>query len=147
MSWTVFEKTIRRSSEPKCTISRLGRLQFNSSAGAILHRNAVEQVLLLWDKDSRKIGVRSINKKDPRAYTVRFAGKHKGAGFAAKTFLEWIQYDHSETKAFPCEWNEADSTFEIALAMGEKPEEIKSGYSKPVRVRENEVRRVARLSS
>jgi hypothetical protein len=121
MSYEIFEKTIRRDTEPRVTISTLGRIQFNASASRILDKNAVETVLLLWDKDTRKIAIKSISKKDDRAYRMRYAKKGKGAGFAAKTFLEWCGYNYSETKGYPCEWNEADSMFEVSVPAAEAP--------------------------
>jgi len=117
MSYVIFEKTVRRDTEPRVTISTLGRIQFNSSASRILDKNAVETVLLQWDKDARKVGIKSIAKKDDRAYKMRYAKKGKGAGFAAKTFLEWIGHNYSETKNYPCEWNEAESMFEVTLPI------------------------------
>jgi hypothetical protein len=117
MSYEIFEKIVRRDTEPRLTISTLGRFQFNSSASRILDKHPVETVLLLWDKDMRKIAVKSITKKDDRAYRVRYAKKGKGAGFAAKTFLIWIGYDYSETKRYPCTWNEAESMFEVLLPI------------------------------
>jgi hypothetical protein len=119
MGYEIFEKTIRRDTEPRVTISSLGRLQFNASASKILDRHAVETVLLLWDKDARKVGVKSISKKDERSYQMRYAKKGKGAGFAARTFLEWCGYDYSETKGYPCEWNEAEAMFEVSLPPAE----------------------------
>jgi hypothetical protein len=117
MSYVIFEKQVRRDTEPRVTISTLGRIQFNSSASRILDKNAVETVLLQWDKDARKVAIKSIAKKDDRAYKVRYAKKGKGAGFAAKTFLEWIGHNYSETKNYPCQWNEAESMFEVTLPL------------------------------
>jgi hypothetical protein len=117
MSYVIFEKTVRRDTEPRVTISTLGRIQFNASASRILDKNAVETVLLQWDKDARRVGIKSITKKDDRAYKMRYAKKGKGAGFAAKTFLEWIGHNYSETKNYPCEWNEAESMFEVTLPI------------------------------
>jgi hypothetical protein len=122
MSYEIFEKTVRRDTEPRVTISTLGRFQFNATASRILDKNAVETVLLLWDKDARKMGIKSITKKDDRAYRVRYAKKGKGAGFAAKTFLAWINHDYTETKGYACTWNEAESTFEVPLPIeADKP--------------------------
>jgi hypothetical protein len=59
--------------------------------------------------------------KDDRAYQMRYAKKSKGAGFAAKTFLEWCGYNYSETKGYPCTWNEAESMFEVSLPPAEAP--------------------------
>jgi len=115
MGWEIFEKVTRRSTTPMMTISKLGRFAFNGAAAKILSDNAVDSVLAMWDKDTRKIGVRSIAKKDARAYTVRYARKNASAGFAVKTFLAHIGYDFSETRSFPCEWNEDDQTCVISI--------------------------------
>jgi hypothetical protein len=136
--YEIFEKTVRRDTEPRVTISTLGRIQFNATASRVLDKNAVETVLLLWDKDARKIGIKSITKKDDRAYKVRYAKKGKGAGFASKTFLDWIKHDYSESKSYPCVWNEAESTFEISLPN--EPEKIINQISgMPPRVRRGEI--------
>lgn len=119
MSYEIFEKTIRRDTEPRVTISVLGRLQFNATASRLLYKHAVETVLLLWDKDHRKMAMKTISKKDDRSYQLRYAKKGKGAGFAAKTFLEWCGYDYSQTKSYPCEWNEVESMFEIPIPSSE----------------------------
>jgi hypothetical protein len=115
MGYEIFEKTIRRDTEPRVTISTLGRLQFNASASKVLYKHAIEAVLLLWDKDTRKMAIKSKSGKDERAYQMRYAKKSKGAGFAARTFLEWCGYDYSQTKSYPCEWNEGESMFEVSL--------------------------------
>jgi len=70
---------------------------------------------LLWDKDARKIAVRSTAKKDARAYTVRYAAKYKLAGFAAKTFLNHIQYDFTTTNQYPCTWDGQSEMYEVQL--------------------------------
>jgi hypothetical protein len=40
MSYEIFEKSVRRDTEPRVTISTLGRLQFNASASKILSKHA-----------------------------------------------------------------------------------------------------------
>jgi hypothetical protein len=115
MAYEVFEKVTRRVTTPMMTISSGGRLNFNTAASEILHKNAVEDVLLMWDREARKVAIRSIAKKDARSYRMRFSRENRAAGFAAKPFLEYIGYDYSHTKAFPCAWNEEQGMFEAAL--------------------------------
>jgi hypothetical protein len=115
LGYEVYEKVIRRTTSPTLTISKLGRISFNAAAAETLHKSAVEYVLLLWDKDARKVAVRSTTKKEPRAYTIRYAAKHKLAGFAAKTFLNHIQYDFSTTNQYPCTWDEQSEMYEVQL--------------------------------
>lgn len=117
MSWQIYEKTAtRRSTEPTLTISKkFGRLGFNAAATELLKQQAFETVLLMWDADTHRIGIRNVMKKDSRSYTLRFSKKQYGAGFAARTFLNHINYDYSETRNFPIEWNEADGIFVVQL--------------------------------
>jgi hypothetical protein len=126
LGYEVYEKVVKRMTSPTLTISKLGRLSFNAAAAEMLRKNAVEYVLVLWDKDTRKVAVRSTAKKDPRAYTIRYAQKYRLAGFAAKTFLNHIQYDFTETHQYPCTWNEQDDMYEIQL-----PAERFKGAKKP----------------
>jgi hypothetical protein len=126
VSWQIYEKTkSRRSSEPTMTVSKkFGRLSFNASAAELMKLNAMETVLLMWNPETRQIGVRNVMKKDARSYTLRFSKKQYGAGFAARTFLNHIGYDYSVTRSFPCEWNEQDGIFVIQLtedAFSQKP--------------------------
>jgi hypothetical protein len=81
----------------------------------MLRKKGIQEVLLLWDKDGRRIAIQSITKKDSRSYMVRFSRRDKSAAFAARPFLECIRYDYSHTKAFPCEWNEEQHMFEVSL--------------------------------
>jgi hypothetical protein len=113
MAWEVYEKIIRRSTSPTLTISKLGRISFNSAAAETLAKQSVSHVLLLWDKDAHKIGVRVVAKKDSRSYNVHYAPKNSSAGFAAKTFLHHIGYDYGTTKGYPCRWIEKESTYEV----------------------------------
>lgn len=123
MSYEVFEKTVRRDTEPRVTISTLGRIQFNASAARKLQEEGVDAVLLLWDKDTRKIAMKKTSKKDDRSYVLRYAKKGNGAGFASKTFLEWCRYDYSQTKSYPCKWVESESMYEFSVDAVTQPVE------------------------
>jgi|SRR5579862_3538081 len=123
MAWQVFEKVVHRSTSPTITISKLGRIGFNGAASKTLHENGVEYVLLMWDKENRRIGIRRVGKKDSRSYTVHYAKKYAWSGFAAKGFLEHIGLDYSETKTFPGEWDETDSMFVLSLPDASTSEE------------------------
>ncbi len=115
MAWVVFEKTVRRSTEPTITISKLGRFNFNGAATRILHDGGTESVLLMWDADTKMVGVRRVGKRDSRSYTVHYARKNAWAGFAAKTFLVHIGYDYSKTTSFPAKWDKTEEMFVFCL--------------------------------
>jgi hypothetical protein len=115
MAWEVYERVVRRSTVPRLTISKLGRISFNAAATDTLAKSNVSHVLLLWDREARKVGVRAVGKKDSRSYSVHYAAKNASAGFAAKTFLDFIHYNFSKTQGFLCHWNDKESTFEAEI--------------------------------
>jgi len=119
MSWQIYEKTReRKATEPIMTISKkFGRLAFNSPAAEIMKKNAMESVLLMWNPENLQIGIRNVMKKDARAYSLHFAKKQYGASFGARSFLNHIGYDYSETRKFSCEWNEQDGIFVVQLTL------------------------------
>lgn len=109
MPFEVFTREFVRTTEPKVTITNLGRIAINNSASALLKKNpATEHVLLLWDKTTNRIGIQPIKKGDHRSYPLKAYGPkgRTGTGFSAVTFLKFIGYDYSETHSYPAEWGE-----------------------------------------
>jgi hypothetical protein len=100
---------------PSVTFNKMGRLQFNKAATAKLEKEAVEYVLLLWDAQLNKVGLRLITKKDSRAYKVAFGAKGNGAGFSAKTFFDFIGLDYTETKTVPVDIGEGEILLEFQI--------------------------------
>ncbi|MGB6429617.1 MAG: hypothetical protein WBF06_03460 [Candidatus Acidiferrales bacterium] len=127
MSWEIFTRRVRRSGSPNVTFNKLGRLAFNKSATAILEKDAVEYVLLMWDAAKHQLGVRPISKKDSRAYALAYGKKGNGAGFSAKTFMDYIGYDRSESRSYPAKWDESESMF-----VAEIPEEHLQANKQPL---------------
>jgi hypothetical protein len=115
MAFEIFSRKIQRGGPPSVTFTTLGRLSFNMTATAQFEKNAVENVLLLWDKEKRLIGVRPITKKDLRAYKVHYGKKGNGCGFSAKTFLRYIGYNEGNTRSTPARWNEQEEMFIIEV--------------------------------
>lgn len=117
MAYEVFTRKVNRSGSPTIGFSKLGQLQFNQSAARILQKDAIEHVLLLWDPATRHMAVKSIsNKKDPRAYHIKYLTQGNGAGFSAKTFLDYIGVDITERRSVPVEINtNNDMLIEVEL--------------------------------
>jgi len=123
MAWEIFTKESKvRSTAPVLTIGKkLGRCTLNRAAAMLFDKEPVEYVLILWDKEKRKVGLRPIGKKDPRAFAIRYLrSKDKdhavvAAAFSGVTFLHHIGYDLSTTKSYPIKWNEGESIFEVDI--------------------------------
>jgi len=111
----VFDRKVTRRIEPTVTLTTLGRIAMNTGAASILHKAAAEFVLLLWDSDTSKIGIKVIGKKELRSYVLHFGKNGNGAGFSAMTFLNFIKYDFSESRAFPLQWDESGNMFVFSI--------------------------------
>ena len=116
MAYQIFEKRHARMTTPAVTIATNGRIILNSAAARIFHKNAVENVLLLFDAEQNKMALRSISKKDSRAYKVTFGRNQNGCSFSGKSFLDWAKMDYREKHTFPAVWNEEEVLLEISLA-------------------------------
>lgn len=61
--------------------------------------------------------LRPITKKDQRAYRLAYGKKGNGAGFSAKTFMDHIGYDYSESRSTPVTWDEGESMYIAEIPM------------------------------
>lgn len=111
MSFEIFTRQMVRTGDPMVTLMATGRMSLNKQAGNRLEQKAVERVLLLWDKDSRRVGIKPITKKDPRSYKLSYASRGNSAGFSAVTFFRFINYDWDKTRSYPVEWNEEEDMY------------------------------------
>lgn len=104
MAYEIFTRKVPRMGNPVLSFSKIGTFSFNQTACRVLQKEAIEHVLLLWDSTANKIAIKSTsNKKDPRAYRIRFNSKGNGASFSAKTFLDYVGIDFSERRSMPVE--------------------------------------------
>jgi hypothetical protein len=117
MPFEVFSRKTSRVGTPMMTFTTLGRMALNKAATRFLEKDAVEFVVLLWDKDTRRVGIRPLTKRDPRAYRVAYGKKGNGAGFSAKTFFDYIDYDYSVSRSFPVEWNDKEGQLEAGIPV------------------------------
>ena len=100
--YEVFERKTPRLGIPVLSFSRIGQMSFNQSAARILQKEPIEMILLLWDAAEKKLAMKTTsNKKDARAYTIRYNDKGNGASFSAKTFLDHAGIDYSQRKPIP----------------------------------------------
>lgn len=111
MAFVIFNRKTQWGGTPSLTVTKLKRFAFNKSATAQFEKNAVEHVILMWDREKRLIGIRPISKKDQRAYKVHYGKKGNGCGFSASTFLKYIGYNQNESQTVPARWDEQEAMF------------------------------------
>ena len=119
MGYEVFEKSTTRVKVPTISVTKNGRISFNSAATRKLREMGIEAVLLLWDKDTSKFAVRKTHKNDIRAHKIRV--QREGSIISAKAFLSHIGYDYSETMTLPANWNNKEKIFEVELPRKRLP--------------------------
>jgi hypothetical protein len=119
MAWEVFSREYpARSTTPTLTISAKGRCSLNRAASEAMHKQAVETILLMWDRDAYKLALRPIAKKDSRSFAVRYNKRGKdvvGAVFSGVMFLKHIEYDMTETKTYPVNFDSDEGLFIVEL--------------------------------
>jgi len=135
MAFEIFSRKVQYGGAPSVAFTTNGRFAFNKAATAQFEKNAIENVLLLWDAERNLVGVRPITKKDSRAYKVHMGKKGNGCGFSATTFLRYIGYDISQTKSMPAKWDETEEMFLI-----EVPKEYLK-KSEPVLIRRTRIKK------
>lgn len=120
MAYEVFTRKVHRVGTPTISFARNGQIRFNQPAASVLQKDAVENVLLLWDPDAKKVAIKSIsNKKDTRAYRIRYSSNNNGAGFSAKTFLDYVGIDYSERRSMQVDVNpDREMLIEFAIPEG-----------------------------
>jgi hypothetical protein len=138
MAFEVYTRQFTRTTEPKITITNLGRFSINNSASTLLKKHPLtsDAVLLLWDKAANKVGIRPVRKSDNRAYPLKAYGPkgRSGTGFSAVPFLNFLNYNWSETRSYPVEWVEGMLVFSIPPEfLNGKPKLIGRMITNPTR--------------
>ena len=113
MAYEIYERKTTRTVAPAVTISPTGRFAFNAAITRLFQKHHVEDVLLMFDKEQRRIAVRPITKKDVRSYKVTFSHSKTGSNTSGKSFLEWANLDLSKRRTYPAEWMEEEGLLEI----------------------------------
>jgi hypothetical protein len=112
MPYEIFTKKTPRMGNPIMSFSKIGQITFNQTAARILQKAAIENMLLMWDSVEGKLALKSTsNKKDLRAYRIRYNEKGNGASFSAKTFLDYVGIDYSTRRPIPIDINPDSEMF------------------------------------
>ena len=92
MGYEVLGATADRSpaGRPTISVQPNGVVRVNSEATKVLKNLGAERVLLLWDKEKRRVAVAAATKNDARSYKLRVDPKKGVAQFAAKAAMRHI---------------------------------------------------------
>ena len=115
MAWEVYKRQIIRTGEPAVTIGKMGRIGLNMVATGILQELKATHAVLMFDREASRCALKVATSKDEGAYTITFNEKSNGSGFSAVTFLNYIHYDWTETRAFNAEWDENGKMFVFSI--------------------------------
>ncbi len=109
MAFEVFEFRGRISGNtPMLTIMRTGMFSLNGAARSEMFQG-VERVVLMYDPDTRRIGIKPEKKATRNSHKL---SKTSNMMFAARTFLKYYRIDYSETRKYELTW---DSTLKAAV--------------------------------
>lgn len=66
MAWEIFSRKTQWKGTPSVTFNKMGRFAFNKAATAQFEKNAIENVLLLWDSGKENRWCTPYYKKRPQ---------------------------------------------------------------------------------
>ena len=117
MAYEVYQRTSFRVEDPALSLTPDGKIALNAPAVRLLREANVKFVLLLWDKNNRKVALKAAVKGDTNAYAVSGVGSHS-ATIRAKPFLRHVGWKGLKRTTLPATWHEKDKMFEVFLPKG-----------------------------
>jgi hypothetical protein len=115
MAYEVYTRSRVRVEAPSVSIRPDGRVAINAAATRILEAAGIKSVLLLWDKASYRMAIKSTSKGDKNAYVVSFAPEGHSSTIRAKSFFSYVGWGAPRREMLPASWNASDKMFEIML--------------------------------
>ena len=97
--WEVF-KAGRPRKARLLSVSKEGVIYFGNKSDILKHLNGTKQVVLLYDKQAHKIGIRQATKDDNCKYTISQQGK--GRTICCRGLIKVLEYNADKTMR--CEW-------------------------------------------
>ncbi len=111
-----FEKftAVGKSFAPKLSIRSNGQIGFNFGAIEKYGLEKFTHVVLFYDKEARKIGVRITKNKDEEgACTLRV--RNGNATIGAKSFLDFYSIPYTKTARFETVWDQKEEMIIASL--------------------------------
>lgn len=132
MAYEPFQRTGVRVESAVLSIAPDGRIVLNAAATRSLARAGVRHVVILWDKDTRRMALKATTKVDKNGFAVSPAG-HSGS-LRAKSFLMHVGWTAMQRAALPAIWNESQKMLEVELPARHLRTEAKNDRAAKIRV-------------
>lgn len=97
------------------SISPYGKFAFNKPASDLLKAKNINSVVLLFDKESKKIGIRAPKNLNEADYKLSNSQHKTYLVFCSQAFLKHISYPLKRTRSFPVTWNDEAQMYVITL--------------------------------
>ena len=101
--------------EPGISISEYGKMAFNKPASDFIKTKNWKSVVLLFDKESKKIGIRIPKRFNEAEYKLNYHGDNYFV-FNSPSFIKFIKYPLSRTRRYSLEWNEKEQMYIVDLS-------------------------------
>ena len=115
MAWELYARQVIRTGEPAVTITKMGRIALNKLASELMEKQQAAHIVILWDREKFRCGIKVANSKDVGAYNLTPGSLGNGAGFSAVTFLNYIKYDWTSTRSFTADWDDAEKILAFSI--------------------------------
>jgi hypothetical protein len=116
MAYELFQRTNTRVDAPTISIVPNGRIVLNAAAVRILVAGGVKFVLLLWDRENRRLAIKSVNKGDKNAFAVSIV-RNSSARLGSKSFLAHIGWNAPRRETMAASWDAQEKMFEVTLPL------------------------------
>lgn len=113
MAFERFTKT-GRGYKPKVGIWSRGQIGFNQGCVQKMKLNDYKFVIFFYDKENNKIGFKFTNDNNEDGI-IKLNIRKTGATVSAKSFLDYYEIDHSETKRYEVEYSDEDGMWILEL--------------------------------
>lgn len=114
MAFNKFVKVRGRSFTPKVGIWARGQIGFNRGAMEKFSLDKYNYVVLYFDSDSRRIGIKFTNNAKEEG-AIKIVKRPTAISFSATGFLKTYEIDHSESKQYNVEYDEKEEMYVAQL--------------------------------
>ncbi len=104
---------VGRGNEPRISLRKNGQLGFNRGALSKYGLARFARVILFYDKDERRVGVRLTN--EIKSNTLKLHVKEFDAYVPAKSFMDFYEIRPEKTTSYKPVWSVEDDMLIIAL--------------------------------